>query len=70
MQPLVVARKASELLIVSTRPTMLPIDPDTLVLQDEEVAGSAEFPAVLREVAASLQTSSSHPSSVRRMMST
>jgi hypothetical protein len=51
---LVVARKAREL-PAADRPAMLPIDPESLVLGEDELAGYAEFPAVLREAASRLR---------------
>jgi SAM-dependent methyltransferase len=53
-QLLVVARKSRQA-TVSERPPMVAIDPDTLVLREEELAGYAEFPGVLQDAARMLR---------------
>jgi SAM-dependent methyltransferase len=53
-QFVVVARKVDDLPVVE-RPPMAAIDPDTLIVGDDALAGYAEFPSVLRGAAAGLE---------------
>ena len=52
-QLIVVGRKTSEL-PEGERPAMAAIDPATLVIGEDEMAGYTEFPTVLREAASRL----------------